>query len=364
MIRSLAARHDAVRTPEPAISWQQAMKLAIRTETDLRDRLGLPQRSLQNQGFTKSGSKTEVGTTTDMADSSQQFPVFVPLEFLSRMRAGDSMDPLLLQVLPVDAENERVEGFTTDPVGEVFAASSSLEAGILQKYQGRALLIAHQACGVHCRYCFRRHFPYQVAAADRHTWDAAIRQLANDRSIDEVILSGGDPLLLTDPALRTLVNMIAEITHVKRLRVHTRMPVVIPQRVTGPLLETLNGTRLTPWMVIHMNHPNELDEATRQALTKFVDHGIPVLNQAVLLKGVNDRIEVLKELCRELIDLRVQPYYLHQLDRVSGGAHFEVPEAEGLAIVDELRKRLPGYAVPTYVREEVGKPSKTRITNC
>lgn len=350
MIQSLAARHDVVRTPEPAVSWQNAMKVAIRTETDLRKRLHL------NQGCTKSEAETEVG-----GNAAAKFPVFVPLEFLRRIELGNPRDPLLLQVLATAEENSVVEGFTADPVGEVAAAEETLETGVLRKYHGRALLVAHQACGIHCRYCFRRHFPYDAATPDRHTWSKALETLADDPTIDEVILSGGDPLVLTDLALRTLVDAIAEIPHVRRLRVHSRMPIVIPQRVTEALIETLRGTRLATWMVVHVNHPAELDNDTCESLQRLIDHGIPVMNQAVLLKGVNDNLETLERLCRDLINLRVQPYYLHQLDRVAGAAHFEVAPDRGRELVTQLREKLPGYAVPTYVREEAGQASKTPL---
>jgi EF-P beta-lysylation protein EpmB len=290
-----------------------------------------------------------------------EFPVFVPLEFLRRIEPGNPHDPLLLQVLSSVEENQIVEGFTTDPVGEIANSDETLRTGVLRKYHGRALLVAHQACGVHCRYCFRRHFPYEAASPDRHTWQGALQTLAADESIDEVILSGGDPLVLTDPALANLVESIAQIPHIRRLRVHSRMPIVIPQRVTDGLIDILRGTRLSAWVVVHANHPAELDQATADSLEKLVDHGIPVLNQAVLLRGVNDCAETLERLCRELINLRVQPYYLHQLDRVAGAAHFEVAPEIGVDIVNELRRRLPGYAVPQFVREQSGEPSKSPI---
>ena len=336
------------------------MKLAIRSETVLRDRLHL------SQGFTKSDARAEddgqsSGRSAKPSKSEQDFPVFVPLEFLRRIQPGDANDPLLRQVLSTVDETIAADGFTNDPVGEIAAAGETLATGVLRKYQGRALLVAHQACGIHCRYCFRRHFPYEAAAPDRHSWNSALDTLKADTSIDEVILSGGDPLVLTDPALRTLVDLIAEIPHIRRLRIHSRMPIVIPQRVTSALLETLRGTRLATWMVVHSNHPAELDAATCQALQSLVDRGIPVLNQAVLLKGVNDSVETLEQLCRELINLRIQPYYLHQLDQVAGAAHFEVSIEKGQALIAQLRARLPGYAVPTYVQEQPNRPSKTPL---
>ena len=332
---------------QTADSWQTAMKRAIRSSEVLADHLGLSQAFRERIGRGSGGDA---------------FPVFVPLEFLSRMRPGDEHDPLLRQVLPLPEEADEATGFTTDPVGELNGLPpASLAVGLLQKYHGRALLVTSGACGVHCRYCFRRHFPYDTVPHGSAAWDRPLALLAADRSIDEVILSGGDPLVLTDPALETLIERIAEVPHIRRLRIHSRMPIVIPQRITDAMLAMLSETRLAPWMVVHANHPAELDGATLTALGRLVDAGIPVLNQAVLLRSVNDAPETLEQLCRKLVDHRVQPYYLHQLDRVAGAAHFEVPESRGREIVEQLRSRLPGYAVPTYVVEQAGEASKTPL---
>lgn len=274
------------------------------------------------------------------------------------MRPGDVHDPLLRQVLPLADELQVAAGFTTNPVGD---REASRAAGLLQKYAGRALILTTGACAVHCRYCFRRHFPYadELASADR--WATLVAQIASDRSLDEVILSGGDPLTLSDRRLAEMVEDLAAIAHLRRLRLHTRLPVVIPQRVTDELLEVLRSGRLTPIVVIHANHPQELDEATLESLARLVDAGIPVLNQAVLLRGVNDRVDVLEALCRRLVDARVMPYYLHQLDRVTGAQHFETPEELGYELIEQLRARLPGYAVPRWVRETAGEVSKTLL---
>jgi EF-P beta-lysylation protein EpmB len=287
--------------------------------------------------------------------AAQAFPVFAPWEFIARMAVGDPRDPLLRQVLAAVEEERDVPGFRDDPVGD--NAASPLP-GLIRKYQSRALLIATGACAIHCRYCFRRHFPYEVAPRSVEDWQPALNQIAEDRAIDEVILSGGDPLTLVDETLAVLAERIAQIDHVKRLRVHTRLPIVIPQRVTSELLAWLRGTRLATIMVVHANHPNEIDEATAESLTRLVDAGVPVLNQSVLLTGVNDEVTPLVELSRKLVDLRVMPYYLHQLDRVRGAAHFEVPLDRGMWLVDEMRKQLPGYAVPRFVREVAGDASK------
>ena len=319
--------------------WQRAMQTAIRDGAELCRRLQIPEKLASS-------------------NSAASFPVFVPLGFLAKMRPGDPADPLLRQVLPLADEELPVHGYSNDPVGDLAAQS---EPGILQKYHGRILLITTGVCAIHCRYCFRRHFPYQDGPRQRDLRQAAVQLIAADRSIEEVILSGGDPLTLPDPQLRELVDSLAEIPHLKRLRVHSRLPIVIPERVTPELVDILKGSRLTPIMVVHANHPRELDEEAGDSIARLVDHGIPVLNQAVLLRGVNDDVETLAGLSRRLIELRVMPYYLHQLDRVAGAAHFEVPEAKGLEWMEQLRGLLPGYAIPRYVREQPGDIGKSWV---
>jgi EF-P beta-lysylation protein EpmB len=271
------------------------------------------------------------------------------------MRPGDPHDPLLRQILPLPEETRQVPGFSADPVAE---ARFKLAPGLLQKYGGRVLLAATSACAVHCRYCFRRHLPSETARASRPRWDAALAAIREDPSLEEVILSGGDPLTLTDPVLSGLADGLADVKHVQRLRVHTRLPVMIPERVTPELIGWLTGTRLTPIVVVHVNHAQELDPAVSRALARLVEAGIPVLHQAVLLKGVNDDDDALAELCRQLVNLRILPYYLHQLDPVAGAAHFEVPLDRGRQLVRELQRRLPGYAVPKYVQEVPGETHK------
>jgi len=211
---------------------------------------------------------------------------------------------------------------------------------------------------VHCRYCFRRHFPYTAEPRWAEAHNAALEHIARDSSIQEVLLSGGDPLTLVDSHLSDLARRLSDIPHLRRLRIHTRLPIMIPQRVTDELCAWLTGTRLTPIVVVHANHPAEVDRPVAAALGKLIDAGIPVLNQAVLLRGVNDDANVLVELSQRLIDMRVIPCYLHQLDRVAGAAHFEVPTARGIELVRQMRRRLPGYAVPRYVQEVPGELSK------
>lgn len=289
------------------------------------------------------------------ATAAADFPVFAPRGYVDRMTPGDPHDPLLRQVLPLAEENQSVAGFSHDPVGD---ESAKLQPGLLQKYHGRALLVTTGACAIHCRYCFRRHYPYSESPRSLAAWEPAIEQLEADSTIDEVLLSGGDPLTIVDSQLTLLAQRLAEIPHLKRLRIHTRLPIVIPERVNDELLAWLRGTRLAPLVVVHANHPQELDSAVLGALARLVDAGVPVLNQAVLLRGVNDNLTALEGLCRQLVDARVMPYYLHQLDRVAGAAHFEVPQQRGHELIAQLRARLPGYAVPRYVCELPGETSK------
>lgn len=321
--------------------WQTAMKRAVRSAAQLRQILALP-----------SGDDGEQG---------QPFPTFVPWEFIARMQPGNPADPLLLQVLPTASEAVVADGFSADPVGDQQALATG---GLLHKYAGRTLLIASGVCGVHCRYCFRREFPYSDNNPRNAEWQPALEYLRARPEIDEVILSGGDPLTMVDSVLDRLLHEMEQIEHVRRLRIHSRMPIVIPQRVTTALVERFAASRLAVWMVIHCNHPQELDSAVARSLAMLVDGGIPVLNQAVLLRGVNDHAETLIELCRRLVDQRVVPYYLHQLDRVQGAVHFEVPVETGKKLVRQLRSALPGYAVPQYVCERAGQPSKSPLSEC
>ena len=340
---SLAPRADAA-PPAPYCTapryadWQAALGDAVRDPAELCRLLRLD---------------SSLAAAAERAAGS--FPLLVPRTYLSRIRPGDPEDPLLVQVLPRAAELAEVPGYRTDPLGEAGATGCG---GLLWKYSGRSLMVTTLRCAVHCRFCFRRHFPYQASPRVPADWEPAIRRIATEESIHEVILSGGDPLALPDRQLSQLVGRLAEIPHLRRLRLHTRLPVMIPQRVTEELLGWIRGNRLATIVVVHVNHPAEIDQPVAAALGRLVDAGIPVLNQAVLLRGVNDQLEVLAELCQRLADLRVMPYYLHQLDPVAGSAHFEVPEATGVGLIQQLRVRLPGYAVPRYVRETPGEASK------
>ncbi|MCU0835749.1 MAG: EF-P beta-lysylation protein EpmB [Chromatiaceae bacterium] len=290
--------------------------------------------------------------------AARHFRLLVPRGFAALMTPGDPQDPLLRQVLPLGEELAAYPGFGLDPVGDLAAARAP---GLLQKYQGRALLIATAACAVHCRYCFRRHFPYASEATLSDRAAAALARLAQSPEVREVILSGGDPLMLGDAALADLIERLAAIPHLRRLRLHTRLPIVLPSRVTTALCGLLSGSRLTTVLVVHANHPRELGAAARDALARLRRAGLPLLNQGVLLRGVNDDVDTLAELSEALFAAGVLPYYLHLLDRVAGAGHFEVPEAEAVDLVRTLRARLPGYLVPRLVREEPGALSKIPV---
>jgi L-lysine 2,3-aminomutase len=287
----------------------------------------------------------------------RSFRLRVTRSYLSRMRRGDACDPLLRQVLPIAAELEETPGFVADPLEE----SAALRApGLLQKYRGRALLITTAACAIHCRYCFRREYPYAGADDDAGPrWSAALHSIAGDPTLEEVILSGGDPLSLSDARLTRLTDELQSIPHVRRIRVHTRQPVVLPSRVDDGLVRWLRGIRLPVVFVLHINHGNEIDDEVRATCARLRAAGVTLLNQSVLLRGVNDDVEALVELSGKLFDAGITPYYLHLPDRVRGTAHFDVPERDARLLVAAMTARVSGYLVPRLVREEPGAPSKT-----
>lgn len=284
-----------------------------------------------------------------------RFPFRVTRSYAARMRPRDPDDPLLRQALPLGDELEERPGFVADPVGDLAAVSGT---GVLHKYQGRVLLIATGACAIHCRYCFRREFPYAGNLLGRAEEQAALERIAADPNIKEVILSGGDPLVLNDDRLGKLIEALATVPQVKRLRIHTRLPVVLPSRITEELAGCLTGTRLKPVLVVHANHAQEFSGEAGTALERLRSAGVVLLNQAVLLRGVNDHADALVELSETLFGHGVLPYYLHLLDRARGTGHFEVPEERALTLLREMRERLPGYLVPKLVREVEGEPYK------
>lgn len=284
-----------------------------------------------------------------------RFVLNLPLRLAEKIEKGNLEDPIFKQFVPTELENDVMEGFVSDPVGD---GACRVEKKLIHKYEGRVLLVTTGACAMHCRYCFRQNFEYEV---QQKGFDEAVELIAADASIHEVILSGGDPLSLDDQVLEGLLRRLANIPHVRNIRFHTRFPIGIPERINESFLKLLESVPVQFWFIVHVNHPRELDEDVLAALKSMQKLGIPVLNQSVLLKGVNDDVEVLAELYGRLINHGIMPYYLHQLDRVKGTAHFEVKESEGVALVNALSKRLPGYAVPKYVREVAGMPAKVSI---
>ncbi|MCL9677577.1 EF-P beta-lysylation protein EpmB [Acinetobacter sp. ACZLY 512] len=290
--------------------------------------------------------------------ASKSFKLRVPRAFVGKMRKGDPLDPLLLQVLPHHLELEEHPEFVTDPLGE--EAANQLP-GVLHKYQSRFLLTLTGACAVHCRYCFRRHFPYQENLPKQDDWPQIKAYIEQNPHINEVILSGGDPLTLSNRKLKLWIERLESLQQVKILRIHSRVPVVIPQRLDTELLEILKSTRLRIIVVIHANHAAELDDQTCAYLEKLSQHGITALNQAVLLKGVNDDAQTLIELSQRLFDARVMPYYLHVLDKVKGAQHFDLSGSRIDEIYHDILAGLPGYLVPKLVREIAGEKNKTPL---
>jgi EF-P beta-lysylation protein EpmB len=320
-----------------APSWQQELAQAITDPSELLTVLGLDPALL--------------GAARAAAAS---FRLRVPLSYVARMRHGDATDPLLRQVLPLAQELEEHPGFSSDPLAEQAAVRAP---GLLHKYHGRALLITTPACAVHCRYCFRREFPY-AEHGEAPRWQEALAQIEADSSLEEIILSGGDPLSLSDARLQALSAALERVPHVRRLRLHTRLPVVLPARVDAGLLDWLAGLRLPAVMVLHANHANEIDAGVQAACARLRTAGVVLLNQSVLLRGVNDHAQCLRELSQRLFAAGVLPYYLHLLDRVRGTAHFEVGEARARELAAELAATLPGYLVPRLARELAGAPAK------
>jgi EF-P beta-lysylation protein EpmB len=285
------------------------------------------------------------------------FPVRVPLPFIKRMKKGDFDDPLLKQVMPLADEFIITDGYSADPLDE----HDTVAEGLLHKYKNRVLMIVKSACAINCRYCFRRHFPYQDNSPNKARWQQALAYIGQHASINEVIFSGGDPLMAKDEHLAWLISEIEQIPHVKRLRIHSRLPVVIPNRITRSLADMLQKTRLKATMVLHINHPNEIDDALILALEPLRDARIPLFNQSVLLRNVNDNAQTLITLSEVLFDAGIQPYYLHLFDAVQGAAHFDVTEQDAVAIVRKMLAILPGFLMPKLVREIAGQANKTPI---
>lgn len=285
------------------------------------------------------------------------FSLRVPRAFAARMRPGDSHDPLLRQVLTDRAEFLNTPGFTADPLDE----QHNVLPGLLHKYHNRVLLLVKGGCAVNCRYCFRRHFPYQQNPGNKENWRRAVDYIHQHTEIDEIILSGGDPLMAKDHELDWLISKLEAISHLKRLRIHTRLPVVIPARITTALCQRLSTSRLKIIMVTHINHANEIDQALCTSMAQLRNAGVTLLNQSVLLRGVNDHADTLVSLSNTLFDAGILPYYLHLLDKVQGAAHFMVSDDEARAIMKGLLSQVSGYLVPRLTREIAGEKSKIPV---
>jgi len=323
--------------------WQRELSCAITDLDELLEIIGLTAEQLNISEAAK-----------------KQFSLKLPRPFLHRIKKSCPDDPLLRQILPVSAEMKACDGYSKDPVAD---QSFLVSAGVLQKYQGRALMIATGACAIHCRYCFRRHFPYHSHRASEDNWQAAINYFKQHSDLTEVILSGGDPLTLSDNRLLRLINKIEQIDHVTTLRIHTRLPVVLPERICPELLTWIAASRLKIIFVIHCNHANEIDSHVIQALQALQERQVTLLNQSVLLKNINDNADVLSDLSQQLFNAGVLPYYLHLLDPVEGAAHFNVEQDIAKQLLCKMRRQLPGYLVPRLVQEQPGKDSKTPVTD-
>lgn len=334
--------------PEPSIiqsdqpqKWQQILSDLITNPKDLTKYLGL------NEADRPASLMAQT-----------QFPMKVPMPFIAKMNKADWNDPLLKQVWPAQQEELADSRYVTDPLAE---AASNPIPGLLHKYHGRVLLTAAPHCAVHCRYCFRRHFDYEENAPSRVLWQRCFDYINADSSIEEVILSGGDPLALADKQLSWLLDELESIDHITTIRIHTRLPIVIPQRVTEELVGVLSQRKIKLVMVIHCNHPQELCAQSNLSLNTLSANGVILMNQSVILKDVNDNTDCLVELSRKLFSVNVLPYYLHLPDEVAGTAHFDVSKSRALELLAQMQTQLPGYLVPKLVKEEAGEPSKTRM---
>lgn len=324
-----------------SLSWQEQLAQAIRKPTDLLEFAGLEADSI---GYSQ--------------QAIMQFPVRVPYAFAKRIKKNDPNDPILRQVFPYKAEEDETTGFINDPLAELNVQPVH---GLLQKYNSRVLSITTGACAVHCRYCFRRHYPYQESSASSKHWQATLDHIKDDSSIEEVILSGGDPLTLSDRRLQEICSSLANIKHIKRIRFHTRLPIVLPARITTTLLKQITDNDKSIIFVIHTNHANEFDNSVSNAIKRLQEFGILVLNQSVLLKGINDSVAALINLSERLVENNVIPYYLHLLDPVAGAAHYDVSIEQAQQLIQEMQASVSGYLVPKLVKEEIGTASKTLV---
>lgn len=330
--------NSTIKLPD---TWQTLLSQTLKSPEELLRYLQLPDSLLEG------GNR-----------ASLEFAMRIPRPWLDRIEKANPDDPLLRQVLPLGEELKTVPGFTSDPLEEM---NSNPIDGLIHKYKGRVLVILTGACAINCRYCFRRHFPYAENRLGPEQWQTILDYIAADASITEIIFSGGDPLVSSDARLKQLIDDLQQIPHLTRLRIHSRLPVVLPQRITTSLTHLLSQTRLKVVTVIHSNHPQELDAAVAKAVEQLKHAGVTVLNQAVLLRGVNDSVTTLKELSEKLFEIGVLPYYLFTFDPIKGAAHFDVPDNEAKQIISQLQDQLPGYLVPKLAREIPGRGSKTLL---
>ncbi|HLB58360.1 MAG TPA: EF-P beta-lysylation protein EpmB [Gammaproteobacteria bacterium] len=328
---------------KPTAGWQKALTQAITDPKELLELLELDPHLL-NEAYL----------------AAKSFPLKVPRGFVARMQKNNLFDPLLQQILPIGAELDEVTGFSRDPLQEKNVNPLS---GLLHKYHGRVLLTLTGACGIHCRYCFRRDFPYEKNNPGTAGWNQALDYIAKDQTITEVILSGGDPLVVSDTALNNFTQQLAVIPHLKRLRLHSRMPIVVPERITPEFIHSITPPALKTILVVHCNHPQEINEDVIQAMHLLTGSGIVLFNQTVLLKGINDNVETLIALSETLFAGGIQPYYLHVLDKIQGAAHFDLSRARALQLHQGMKERLSGYLVPQLVCEQPGAPSKISLEN-
>jgi L-lysine 2,3-aminomutase (EC 5.4.3.2) len=328
-----------IQTHEEQTSWSHELKRAITQLPELLKELDLP----------ADLAATHIGAT-------KTFRLLVPRPYLSRIEKGNLNDPLLLQVLPQHQELADVEGYLKDPLQE---ANHTPQKALVHKYESRVLVITTGICAVNCRYCFRRHFPYGDNQLAQSEWQSVIDYVTNDKNINEVILSGGDPLMLKDKVLAERVRSLESIAHLKRLRIHTRLPVVIPSRIDDELIYWMSQSRLSIVLVTHINHANEIDQAVESAMLRLKQIGVTLLNQGVLLKNVNDSVEAQVDLSNRLFQVGLLPYYMFTFDPVAGAAHFDIPIEDAQRLMGEVTKKLPGYLVPKLAKEIPGRASKT-----
>jgi len=321
-------------------NWQRVLANSIKSIDDLMD-------STDNIALKNQFSET----------ANQQFKIKSPVSFIANNHFSDT-DPLLLQILPHKHETQHTEGYLTDPVGDMQAMATP---GLIHKYHNRALFIVTGACAINCRYCFRRHFPYADAQLNGENWEPAFEYLRQHNEITEIILSGGDPLIISDEKLEYLIQQLEQIKHIKRLRIHSRIPSVLPERITDKLISLLEKTRFQVSLVTHINHPDELNAVNQGVFARLKQSTIQLLNQSVLLANINNQAKTLIDLSEKLYEFGILPYYLHLLDPVQGAAHFFVKEADATLLMDEITKALPGYLVPNLVKEISGEQAKTRI---